>query len=737
MIETTTTFCRICEALCGLEADVESGPDGVKVLALRPDPKHVVTEGFACIKGLRQHEMYASPDRLTKPRIRVRDGNYRDASWGESLASIGAKVRQLKSDHGPDSIAMYVGTAAGFSVLHPVFAQGFMQGIGSRSIYATATQDCANKFSVARDVYGFPFTQPFPDLDHTDCLVVVGGNPAVSKWSFGQVSNPVARLKAIERRGGRVFVVDPRRTETAQAAGTHTFIRPGTDVFFFASFLNVLIEMDAVDQQVVTQHTSGFDAAATAVEPWPPERTASVTGVAANDLRSIVTAFAAAKGAALYSSTGVNMGGEGALSFWLQEVINAVSGNLDRKGGTIVGRGIVDFPKFAHKHGILMGSDRSRIGDIGMVNDALPGGVLADEILTPGPGQVKALFVTGGNPLLTMPNSARLREAFKSLELLVVLDIVQSETASVATHVLPCTSALERPDLPFLFPLFLGMQTQPYLQATRALIPPSGEQRDESSIYLELAKAAGAPMFGSRIAQRALETLRSANGGALPQEKLLSLLSRLGGQGSFSKLAAESHGRMLAKHRPGDYLGQRVLNDDGRVHLGPARLLSAFESRAERLFASEKEAIVAGGLRLITKRAVASHNSWTHNHPKMVAGKRHTNYLYMHPKDAADRKLADGALADVSTPTGTVRLPISLLESLMPGTVALPHGWGHQAAKGLSVASRTAGVNVNLLAADGPDALDPLSGMARLTAIDVTVTQAAGPQDVTNWAGIR
>ena len=736
-LTTQQTFCRICEALCGLEADIEEGADGrLQVSDVRPDPRHVVTDGFACIKGLRQHQMYASGDRLKRPRMRTSQGTYRDVSWAQVLSSIGSKVRRLRRQHGPQSIAMYVGTAAGFSVLHPIFAQGFMTGLGSTNMYATATQDCANKFSVARDIYGFPFLQPFPDVDQTQCLIIVGANPAVSKWSFGQVSNPVARLRQIERRGGAVFVVDPRRTETAKAAGEHVFIRPNTDVFFYAAFLNELVAQDGVDWERVDAHTTGFSEVAELVRPWTPERAAEVTAVPPQTLRKMVSAYRQADGAALYSSTGVNMGSQGALSFWLQEVINGASGNLDRRGGTIVGRGLVDFPGFAHKHGILMRSERSRVGGIGTVNDAFPGGVLADEILTEGRDQVRALFVTGGNPLLTMPNSGRLREAFKRLELLVVLDIVHNETASVASHVLPCTSPLERPDLPFLFPLFLGMQSRPYLQATKALIPPDAEQRDETSIYLDLAKACGAPIFGSRVAQFTLQQMARWGGPVARQERLLSALLRLGRAGSFHKLASEPHGRKLEPQRAGDFLGQRVLNRDGRVHLAPPRLLTAAHERMEPLFEREAALISRGVLKLITKRAVGTHNSWTHNHPRMVSGKRKTNYLYMNPEDASARDISAGDVVDVSTSTARVRLPVVLLDDLMPGTVALPHGWGHQHAEGLTVASATEGVNVNLLAADGPASLDALSGMAQLTGFDVVVTRSQGPRNTRSWSGL-
>ena len=735
MPETVTTFCRICEVLCGLEADVE----GDTVLDLRPDPAHVATAGFACPKGLKQHKLYASPDRLLYPEKRDGDA-FQRISWDGASAEIGEKVRRIREEHGPDSIAMYVGTAAGFSVLHPVFAQGFMLGLGSKSMYSSATQDCSNKFAVAREMYGFPFTQPFPDLDDVACLIVVGANPVVSKWSFLQVPNPAQKLKAISARGGRVFFIDPRRTESAKLAGEHVFIRPDTDVFFYLGFLHELLAQGGIDRARVAQHTAGFESLSALVAPFPPERCERVTRIPAARLRELVTAYRTAKGAALYSSTGVNMGSNGSLCFWLQECINAVSGNLDRKGGLLVGRGVFDFPAFGKRTGTLLRDDRSRVGGFRSVNDAFPGGILADEILTPGPKQVRALFVTGGNPLITMPNSGRLREAFSKLDLLVTLDIYKNETGSLAHYLLPATSPLERPDLPFIFPLMLGLQQKPYLQATKRVIRPKGEQRDEATIYLDLCKAAGVGLFGSKVAQKVLEGMKAWSSRrtpdeqpALPQEALLSLILRLTGQGSFDALLEHVHGRLRPAHRGEDFLGKRVLTDDGRVQLAPPVLMQQASERLESSFARELHE--ARRLKLITRRAVTTHNSWTHNLPEFVEGDRGTNYLYMHPEDAERAGIASGELADVSTDTATVRVPVRLLADLMPGTVALPHGWGHQHAKGLTVASATRGVNVNLLAADGPTRLEAVSGMAHLTGFVVDVVPAAGPR-AASWSGM-
>jgi anaerobic selenocysteine-containing dehydrogenase len=735
MSQKHTTFCRICEALCGLEVTV----DGGAVRAIEPDEAHVATAGFACLKGLEQHRLYDSPDRLRWPMRRTGQ-RWERVSWDEALSGIGERVAKIRAERGPSSIAMYVGTAAGFGVLHPIFAQGFMTGLGSKSMYSSATQDCSNKFAVAREMYGFPFTQPFPDLEHTECLIVVGANPVVSKWSFLQVPNPVQALKSLEARGAKLFFVDPRRTESAKSAGEHVFIRPGTDVFFYLAFLNELLAQGGADRARIEQHTTGFSALEALVRPWTKERCAEVTRIPAATLGTLVTAYRSARGAALYSSTGVNMGRHGALAFWLQESINALSGNLDRRGGTLVGRGVIDFPAFGKRTGTLLRNDRSRVGNFRSVNDAFPGGVLADEIETPGDGQVKALFVTGGNPLITMANSGRLKRAFGELDLLVTLDIFRNETGSLAHYVLPATTPLERPDLPFIFPLMLGLQRRPYLQATSALVEPDGEQRDEATIYLDLARASGVSLFGSKVVQAALEAAkrhhskkRPGKQPAVPEEALLSLLLRATGSGSFEALKKHPHGRLREPHRAGDFLGERVLTPDGKVALAPAALLEASRD-LEAIFAREQRDRLR--LKLITKRAVTTHNSWTHNLAKFVEGDRGTNYLHMHPEDARRLGIADGAFADVSTDVATLRVPVRLLSDLMPGTVALPHGWGHQHATGLGVASKTRGVNVNLLAGDGPDRLERVSGMAHLTGFVVDVKPAEGPHDPTSWSGI-
>jgi formate dehydrogenase len=336
-----------------------------------------------------------------------------------------------------------------------------------------------------------------------------------------------------------------------------------------------------------------------------------------------------------------------------------------------------------------------------------------------------------------MSDSEKLRSAFNTLDLLVCLDIQLNETCSEADYVLPCTDPFQRPDLPFVFPLMLGLQIEPYLQATEAVVPPKGEQRDEASIYVELAKASGFPLWGSKAGQKFFESLlrfnKLPNGQrALPQRSMLNVLLRLCRQAGLKKLLKNPHGVLRKDHKEQDFLSKRVYTDDKKVKLAPEGFLNSGKDLIQ-LF--DEELKRKDTFRLIIKRSVRTHNSWTHNTDRMIKGTGNTNYAYLHPTDAADLNLKEGDLADVSTKYGTIRIPVKLSDALMPGAVAIPHGWGHQHAKGMNIANKTKGVNVNILAGTGEESIDPLSGMSRLTAIDIKIEAASGPLANT-WSGL-
>lgn len=714
MVERKVTFCRICEASCGLIAEVE----GTRVLRLLPDPDHVLSRGFACVKGTRYVDVHGSPDRLRTPLKRVGSA-FVPISWPDALSEIGEKVRALRATYGDDSVGMYVGNPAALSPLHLVFSGAFAQGLRSRHLYTSGSQDCNNKFVASEELFGSPLLQPIPDLDRLRCFIVIGSNPAVSQFTFVHAPRLVERLKARERAGARIFFVNPRRTESVREVGEQLFIRPGSDLFMLLAFARELFVGGHVRADCA-KYADGVAALREAVMPWSPERVAPITGIEPDALRNLIAAYLAADGAAIFAGTGVNQGPHGTLSLWLVHAIQLLSGNLDRSGGTIVTRTMQRAARIGYPSGDAIEHRYSRFGGQRSVMDSLPAGVLPDEVLTPGPGQLRALIVSAGNPLLSCPNSTRMEQALRALELVVSIDLFRNETGNHAHYLLPATSFLERSDIP------LGMggyQPEPYGQYAEPVVPALDEAKDEWWIFTELARAAGTPLRDSPTFQWFVEQSTRADA-RLPKALRFApswaaaASAWLHGT-SWRALRDNPHGVRLPSHGHGSFLKRGVLTKSKKVQLAPPRFLAALAALRDT------SSQARSGLTLVTKRERTSHNSWMHNVERFVSGPRSTNYLYMHPQDAAARALADGALCEVSSASGTLRVPVKLSEELLPGTVALPHGWGHAAAEGLRVAKQTTGVNANVLSADGAAALEPLSGMARLTAIAVEVTAAA------------
>ncbi len=712
------TFCRICEAGCGLLADVREG----QVTKLRPDPDHVVSRGYACVKGIRYTELHASPDRVIMPLKRVGE-RFEPISWADALREIGERVRRIRAAHGDQSIGMYVGNPSAFSLLHPVFAQLFLASLGSRNLFTSGSQDCNNKFVVSEAMYGSALIQPVPDIDQTQCLIIIGSNPAVSHMSFMQLPRPVERLKAIEKRGGHVVLINPRRTETAEQLGEQVFIRPNTDVYFLLSFAREVLARVSVPDAIVKQ-LDGLETLRSLTQEWTPEATAQLTGISADKTRELVAIFLAADGAALYCSTGVNQGSQGTLACWLLQAVNLLSGNVDRQGGLLIPQAQIQNGKTVKRMSRGIAAVPSRIGGFQPVLGSYPAGILADEIETAGAGQIRAMFVSAGNPVLSCPSSARIERALSGLDLLVSIDLFRNETGNLAHYILPVTSFLEREDVPLSAQ---GFQPLRYLQHCDRVVAPAGQTKDEWSIFSELARACGTRLFGSRLLQMWLEA--STDDSWLPAA--LRFSPRLAYHGvavsagtSLGSVRKQKHGKLLAQTKPHSFLGKQVLRPGKRVDLAP----KAFVDAARALAVPPAPGQRTPNLLLITQRTKTSHNSWMHNVESFVRGPRGTNYLTMHSADAQERGLSAGSLVQISSKTGRVRLPLHISDEVMPGVVALPHGWGHAQAAGLTIAKQTRGQNANLLTPDGPDAIEALSGMAQLTGIAVDV-EACGEAD--------
>ena len=723
MAEKKYTFCRICEAACGLIAEVE----GNRIIRIMPNKEHVSSGGFACIKGLKFHELVHSPDRVEYPLKRT-DGGFERISWARALAEIGVKVKELIEEYGRDSVGLYAGNGAGFCLLHTMFAQGFAKALGTRNVFASSTQDCSNKFAVAERMYGFPMTQPVPDFENGELFIILGANPAVSKFSFKGVPNILDKLKRAAARGTRIVSVNPRKTETVHSQGEHIFIRPDTDIFFLLALAGEIVSAGGVDRERTGKYMKNLDSFLRITEGWTPERAEPVTRIPARKIRELARAFVEADGASIYCSTGINHGSFPSLCFWITEAINAVTGNLDRPGGTLVGRGIIDFPKLATNSGAMGSTVRSRIGNLPAVSEALPGAILPDEILTPGEGQIRGFFVTAGNPALTLPDTQRVRRGLESLDLLVCIDIFRSDTAEYADYILPGITFMEHPDINYIFQSMLGITDTPHLSYSDTVVEPGLEQREETWIFVELARAAGLNFFGSRFLGGLIEIERRLS--RIPllgkifrirSEKIFRWILRAARLPGIRRMRKNINGILLPKQKPGSFLGERVQTEDGLVDLAPEDLVDQIEAVEDHY---RRELENKFRIKLINKRETVTHNSYFQNAPSCIRGANATNYVYINPDDAAALGLTNSDSARISSDNGAIILPVRITDEIMQGSAAIPFGWGHQEAPGLTTARSAGGANVNVLTASGPGSVDPISGMARLTGIPVTIEPA-------------
>ena len=715
-VEERVTFCRICEPLCGMVATVEDG----RLQKLRPDKDHPLSRGFACPKGIAMTEVQNDPDRVLHPLKRVGGpGEFERVSWDEALDDITARLKNVMALHGKESIGWYMGNPGAFSYSHVLWAKGFLDGLGSTHYYTAGSQDVNNRFAASAMLYGSPLVVPFPDLQRTNYLLMIGANPLVSHGSVMSAPRVRDQLDAVIERGGKVIVVDPRRTETARAY-EHLPVRPDTDAWMLLSLLQVVFEEKLADDSYLAGQTTGAAALASRAARFTPEETESVTGIPADRLRTLAREFAAADGAVAYGRTGTCLGRFGTLTAFLLDALNAATGNLDRPGGAVFGRAAIALDDIGEQAGLATyGKFRSRIGNYPDVIGNMPATLLPLEMTTAGKGQLRAFFVSAGNPVLSVPDGNALESALEGLDLMVSLDFYVNETNKHADYVLPSTTWLEREDVPAAL---MGFFTTPFIQFSEAVVEPSGEARQEWEVIDEISRRIGVAPY-SLTALRWLARL----GVRITPRRLIDLVLRTGPYGdrfglrrsglSLRRIKESPHGKVLDEHIATGVLGERSRHRDKRVHLDDP----AISGEIERLTTSNG-AHADYPLRLIGMRELRSHNSWMHNAPLLMRGDR-VHAVRMHPDDAVAAGLSDGDDARISSPAGSLEVPVKVTDEMMSGTIALPHGWGHRG--GWQVANEARGANVNLLAPSDPDGLEPLAGMAFLNGIPVRVEAVA------------
>ncbi len=691
---TIRTFCRVCEPACGLLAEVEDGA----LRGLRPDREHPITRGFACHKGIAGLDVHRDPDRLDHPLRRRPDGGFERISWDDAIGEIAERLRGVIDRHGPEALASYLGNPLAFNTLAGGAAGAFLAQLGARRSFSSGTQDCANKFAGSEAVFGSSTIHPIPDLEHTELLLVLGANPKVSHWSFISIADPMQALRDARARGARIVFVNPRRIESAtDSVGESLPIRPDTDLYLLAALLCEIDRLGGFDERVLARHGKRVEELRAFVGRYPAERAGRVTGIEADAIRRLARAFSEARAASVHMSTGVNMGRQGTLAYWLVHMLALVTGNLDRRGGNLLSVGFYRSAK-AGRRRFEDGWVDTEFGRLR--RGALPGNLLSHAVLD-AERPVRAMLCVAGNPVLSIGGEARLRQAFEALELVVAIDLYRNATGEYADYLLPATDMFERADVNITG---LGLQHRPWVQFTGRVVEPRGERREEWWIFARLAQALG---------------LRSPlDAGPDPDlwGRIDHMMHTRGT--SLDAVRAAPHGVVFEDGlEPGEFFDRHLQTDDGRVDCCPAAFADALE-RAEAIF-RELEAEGPERLKLITRRDPHMHNSWYANVPLMKRGGREANPLYVHPDDLAARGLADGDEVRLWNEHGALELAVRADSGLRPGVVALTHGWGNARTPGMRLAQRTPGVNPNALLPIGPDSFERLSSQAFMTGIPV------------------
>ncbi|BAL87526.1 putative dehydrogenase [Actinoplanes missouriensis 431] len=724
-MRTAYRTCPLCEAACGLELTVT---DDDQVVAARGDREHVFSHGFICPKGATFGQLSSDPDRLRRPLVR-RDGRHVEVSWDEAFAAVEAGLRPIIEGYGRNALAVYLGNPNAHTMAGGLYVTPLLKATGTRNVFSASTVDQMPKHVSCGYLFGNPLTIPVPDLDRTDFLLILGANPWESNGSLATAADFPGRLKAIQARGGRFVVVDPRRTRTAEHADEHLFIRPGTDAYLLFGMVHTLFDENLTDLRDLAGLVTGVEQVRELAADFAPEKVTAACGVPAERIRDLARQLAAADRAAVYGRIGTCTVEFGTLASWLIDVLNVLTGNLDRPGGVM-------FPLAAHlsgkpgkRTGFTVGRWHSRVRGFPEVKGELPIATLADEIETPGDGQVRALLTVAGNPVLSTPNSGRLGRALGGLGFMVSVDPYLNETTRHADVVLPPLDAMRKGHYDFAF---LGFAVRNFAAYSPPVLPPDPDGLDECDILARLLRIVtgqgdGDPavvheyLLDQALTRTGVAAARELIAGDGPAERLLDVAVRAGAYGdqfgarpgglTLQNLKEHPHGIDLGPLQP--RLPDALRTPSGMVELcapplaaETARLLGALDRDREQLV-------------LIGRRHLRSNNSWMHNVPALVKGRDRCT-LQVHPSDASRLELVDGEPARVVSRAGALSARVEVDDRVMPGVVSLPHGWGHDLpGVRLSVAAENPGVNSNILTDEL--VMDPLSGNSVLNGIPVQI----------------
>jgi anaerobic selenocysteine-containing dehydrogenase len=737
---TALRICPLCEATCGLELTL----DGDRVTSVRGDRDDVFSGGYLCPKGALFGELEHDPDRLDGPRVR-RDGKLVPATWDEADAEVATRLRAVVDEHGPDAVAIYLGNPNVHTLAGQLYARPLVKALRTRNVYTASSVDQLPKHVACGAMFGDPLAIPVPDIDRTELLVVLGANPRVSNGSLLTAPDLPGRLSALRRRGGRLVVVDPRRTRTAERADLHLAIRPGTDALLLAAIVTTVHDEGLVRiPEHLHDRVAGVEDAVAALAPFTGESVAAACDVEPGAIRQLARDLAATERACVYGRLGTTTTRFGTLTSWLVDVVNLITGNLDVPGGAM-------FPLPAHhrptRRPFRMGRWNSRVTGLPEALGELPVATLGDEIETPGEGQVRALICIAGNPVVSTPDADRLDAAIAGLDLVISVDPYVTATTRHSDVLLPPPSALHRSHLDLAF---AGLSIRNVVHYSPPVLPLPDGRRDEWEILLGLAAIAlgaeppididAADRFvaqqvaeslvadpAARTGELDTDALLRSTGELHGPERLLDLLLRAGPYGdgfgsqpgglSLAEVQAHPHGLDLGALEP--RIPEVLRTASGMVEAAPDVMLNDIDRLHGWLASGEAEA--HEGLVLIGRRHLRTNNSWSHNVRGLIKDQQLCTLL-INPVDAATRGLGDGDLAMVRSTAGTLTVPVEVSDELRAGVVSLPHGFGHdREGVEMSVARKVGGVTSNVLT--DRSVVDPVSGTAVLNGIPVDVAR--------------
>lgn len=677
--------CHICEANCGVLVELE----GRRVISIKGDLENPLSRGHICPKATALEDLQNDPDRLRSPQKRVGE-EWHEISWEQAFREIGEKTRAILA-RDPASTATYIGNPNAHSYGNALNAHHLTKALGTKSQFSASTVDQMPHQVANLLVYGHASMFGIPDIDRTETLIIIGGNPMASNGSVWTVPDFRNRVRALKARGGQLVVIDPRRTETAKIADRHVFVRPASDVFLLVALLKAV--MARQPHQPVQDFVTGLDEVAALLARFDDAACLAASGVTAEDIAFLADRLTAGP-AALYGRLGIATQRHGTLNAWLIALINVAAGQLDREGGTVFPIPALDTLAMLPRGSL--GKFTSRVSGHKSALGEFPAAALAEEIETPGAGQIKALFVVAGNPVLSTPNGPRLDKALESLELMVSVDMYRNATSRRAHYILPPTGPLER-DHYGLFLLPMAVRN------VAVYSRPTLEREDPAALHdWEILRGLAQAISGQPVQE------------PTPREALDHLLRNGPYKVSLAEVEAAPSGLDFGPPKTG-VLPERLRSDDQTVTCAVPAFMDA-------LAAIEVEAPDTGKLTLIGRRHLRTNNSWLANSHRLTKGPNRCT-LMIHPHDAAPLGLEDGDLATVRSSSGEVIIPAEVTDDMMPGTVSIPHGWGHDLpGMAMQVARSRAGVSANALTES--NALDPLSGNAALSGVQVEVAKA-------------